>query len=192
MASRILASVCAIRDADLSRSRGTTAGRARSAYGPRHRSAARTSESTASMRASIVGASERDAPAARAAMRHLTACGISSRSGRRSRRISVGVDPPVSHDPGSFEGKPNEDAALDAPDTGLKIRVSLVQFRPWAPVSLAFSSEKPRFWPLPASRRSRQERHPRQEFPGPDFGGMLLADHRLGVLARPEVPQTPS
>jgi hypothetical protein len=71
------------------------------------------------MRASIVGASEGDAPAARAAMRHLTAR-ISSPSGRRSRRISVGVDPPVSHDPGSFEEKLNEDGVLGELDTGLK------------------------------------------------------------------------
>jgi hypothetical protein len=84
------------------------------------------------MSASIVGASAGGAPEACAAMSHPTARGVSSPSGRRRGQIAVAVDPPVSHGLASFAGKPNEAVVLRVSDTGLKIRVSLVQFRPWA------------------------------------------------------------
>jgi hypothetical protein len=95
-------------------------------------------------------------------MSHRTTRGISSPSGRRPGRISVGVDPPVSHSLASSAEKPHEDAILGVSDTGLKIRVSLVQWRSW-------SRHNPRRSWIPRrnsrSRAAQLPRHPRRVRP---------------------------
>ena len=132
MASRILASVCAARDADLSRSQGDCCSASAISVRSTSSIAARTSGSRASMRASIVGASEGDAPAPRVTMCHLTTT-TSVLSAAWAASSDLGA---LTHRCPGAAPRPRENqakyASLDAPGAALKTRVSLVQFRPWA------------------------------------------------------------
>jgi hypothetical protein len=85
------------------------------------------------MRSSIVGALEGDAPAARATMLHPTTLEAMASAGGGVLAGSAGTSRLRYHVGAGFSGKPDEYGRLRASGPTLKIRVSLVQFRPWAP-----------------------------------------------------------